>query len=510
MRAQLTRRWECHVMTVSLVAVCLEIAPPIFALPTVSPAAAEVPTLTCGAHETDSVTLRWAAVPGATLYEVVVGAPGTSIEHSPYASVTATPAQASGLVVADLLDGHLYAFKLRAHVGFGGDQMVLGWGNYSNAVTCSTLSADPRAPRRLRRATDALAHDAFDLTWDPPASGAAAEATGGYSVKVREVTKAAVTDWRVVSTHKFASQDRVSRVTGLMPGRTYEAIVVAEYAKIKAHASTAAVFRTANDSTIWINPHRVSENLLTTVDFLANHNSGTLQGDVGFMTFAGNSSHFFNLFGSPLTSFCVEMAKVDLSGLNRTSSNPPSIPTDNQFADYISCNGNRDDPPNGWGNYTCVCDNTIDRVIAHQPAAFIEKLCGDGPIMPEKLCTCGAESLAASARYTGFMATSLPWIHMHRGPSGSPIPDPPATITPFGGWYSHPSGTKCADTTGQVGDGGCTWRRDPRARMVYGAGLVAAGWVIPQNATTADILGNVKAATKAFNAIPMTPRCCGC
>lgn len=98
--------------------------------------------------------------------------------------------------------------------------MVLGWGNYSNAVTCSTLSADPRAPRRLRRATDALAHDAFDLTWDPPASGAAAEATGGYSVKVREVTEAAVTGWRVVSTHKFASQDRVSRVTGLMPGRS--------------------------------------------------------------------------------------------------------------------------------------------------------------------------------------------------------------------------------------------------------------------------------------------------
>lgn len=147
MRAQLTRRWECHVMTVALVAVCLEIAPPIFALPTVSPAAVEVPTLTCGAHGTDSVTLRWAAVSGATLYEVVVGAPGTSIEHSPYASVTATPAQASGLVVSP-----------RSHLYYRLDRSLQA------LPTCAPFTSLPR----LVRGT--CIHRVFGVTvvWLPP------------------------------------------------------------------------------------------------------------------------------------------------------------------------------------------------------------------------------------------------------------------------------------------------------------------------------------------------------
>lgn len=149
--------------------------------------------------------------------------------------------------------------------------------------------------------------------------------------------------------------------------------MTADYHDKRGAADSArVVFRTASDATVWINPHRISENELLTVDFLANHDSGTIEGDVGFMTFAGNSSHFFNLFGSPLTAHCVEIEKVSLPDAGRTRSNPAAIPIDPQFADYGSCNGDRTTQPNGWGNYTCVCDNTIDRVIAHQTVEEIE------------------------------------------------------------------------------------------------------------------------------------------
>ena len=45
---------------------------------------------------------------------------------------------------------------------------------------------------------------------------------------------------------------------------------------------------------------------------------------------------------SPLTGYCVEIEKVDLSSLKRTPTTPPSIKPDPRFADYVSCNGQKE------------------------------------------------------------------------------------------------------------------------------------------------------------------------
>ena len=85
--------------------------------------------------------------------------------------------------------------------------------------------------------------------------------------------------------------------------------------------------RTGSPDTTWIEVFRVSENMVTTPDFLANHNSGTAEGDVGFMSGCGNDCHFFNFGASPRVRYCVEIAKVNLSGIPRTPSGPPGFAT---------------------------------------------------------------------------------------------------------------------------------------------------------------------------------------
>ena len=92
-----------------------------------------------------------------------------------------------------------------------------------------------------------------------------------------------------------------------------------------------------------------------------------------------------------------------------------------------------------------------------------------------------------------------------------PSPSPPVAEH-YGGWFSHPGATKCPDDGTAVGTGGCTWRRDPHATIVYGQGLVDSGW----NRTTggdhrpsaAGIKANAAAMRRAFDKISDT--CCGC
>ena len=143
--------------------------------------------------------------------------------------------------------------------------------------------------------------------------------------------------------------------------------------------------------------------------------------------------------GSQLTRYCVEIEKVDLSHVQRTPSGPPFIPQNQTFSDYLSCNGGGDNhhgpghhgPPRrghgsspppadplAWQNYTCICDNGIDRQFAHQTAAQIKQICGSSSReslggeekaeggFPGMDCNCSASSLAASAKYT-FKSTEM-------------------------------------------------------------------------------------------------------
>lgn len=81
--------------------------------------------------------------------------------------------------------------------------------------------------------------------------------------------------------------------------------------------------------TFWVEAFRVSENMVSWPDFLADHNSGDLQGDVAFLTNSGGGpgsvGHFFDFDNSPRVRYCVEVQKVDLSAISRTPSGPPFI-----------------------------------------------------------------------------------------------------------------------------------------------------------------------------------------
>jgi hypothetical protein len=284
--------------------------------------------------------------------------------------------------------------------------------------------------------------------------------------------------------------------------------------------------------TFWLEAYRVTENFQTMPDFLANHNSGDLDGDIAFLSHEGGTgrSHFFDFMSSPRVKYCVEIAKVDLTGkIDRTSSYPPFIPQDERFSDYASCNGfGRGGAPDApgpadpleWQNYTCSCDNHIDRTFAHQTKAQLCKYCGScgggggggggghhhhGGMQ----CNCSDSSLAMSARYVGYMPFVLP-TPSGFGPPPPPAPGPSVKPYQFGGWYHFPARTKCPDDGTPVGTDGCTWRRDPHAQMVFGQDLLESGW----NATAAVgkvgdqiIANNKRAMQAAFTRI--TKRSCG-
>lgn len=176
-------------------------------------------------------------------------------------------------------------------------------------------------------------------------------------------------------------------------------------------------------------------------------------------------------------------------------------------------------PDLGWQNYSCICDNHIDRVIAHQTQAQLTAFCGNSSFDPGAkgpgVCNCSDSSLAASLKHVGFMPMVLPFnLHMPgpnkpgHGPPPPPSPPPPSPPMAYGGWYHFPAATKCPDDgVTPVGSNGCTWRRDPRAYMLYGKDLLAAGWNLTTGASNAQIFGNEAAMAAAMG--KLTTRKCG-
>ena len=295
--------------------------------------------------------------------------------------------------------------------------------------------------------------------------------------------------------------------------------------------------------------------------------------------------------GSQLTRYCVEIEKVDLSDVQRTPSGPPFIPQNQTFSDYLSCNGGGDNhhgpghygpspppaDPLAWQNYTCICDNGIDRQFAHQTAAQIKQICGSSSAeslggeekaeggFPGMDCNCSASSLAASAKYAGFMPFVLPvyattplscaqmlvqardlvqgwllisrWLRNAGSTPGTRRPRHPRLRWPTAAGTTSPR-ARSAQTTGRrsgrtAAPGAETRerarpsfsvplanRRPPQLpevvwaavarHMLYGPGLLAAGWNNSDASPTPNsrIEGNAAAARKAMDAL--TTRCCGC
>mmetsp|Transcript_87224 Transcript_87224/g.157107 ORF Transcript_87224/g.157107 Transcript_87224/m.157107 type:complete len:410 (-) Transcript_87224:230-1459(-) len=258
--------------------------------------------------------------------------------------------------------------------------------------------------------------------------------------------------------------------------------------------------------TFWLEVFRESEYTYD-IDYLSNHNSGNLLGDVAIITVTGysNTSHpapfFKNFTKATFTMYCVEVLSVKI---------PNTITTggDDRFADYQSCNS---DDPNDPSAPKCDCDSWIDRYFAKQDPDPYCHLQHGGPCSMETFlntsngctCTCSKESLGWSAQHTGMMPAFF----------GSSVQ--------LGNWYSHPKAGECAEheSVGKVREDGsqCTWKRRADARTFRGVDLMQAGWNSSNagdeprqsSADPSQFYQNAEVVRKVVASSPLQPWSCG-
>jgi len=224
---------------------------------------------------------------------------------------------------------------------------------------------------------------------------------------------------------------------------------------------------------------------------------------------------------SPITEYCVEHLEA-----------PQTDPTPggDGFAQYVSCNSDECDgvllPQGNLPKLpTCICWVWDDRMISQEPANRTLAACSPDvrePWVGAKQCNCsfGAPGTAAAllpdeapmANYVGRSKVFMPY---YRYPD--PLDTYPLSVL-VGDNLSFPRKRAC-DESQALGEGGCTWKRTSRARMLYGADLLAKGW----NTTTVRKVATVKeeldvsyhnmavfdAALDQLSKM-ITPRCCGC
>jgi len=219
------------------------------------------------------------------------------------------------------------------------------------------------------------------------------------------------------------------------------------------------------------------------IDYLTNHNSADLNGSVAFLS-DGASDGALVFARTPVTQYCVEHL-------------------DRPFAPYVSCGGPEASPRNNASDPTCICQVYADRMISLQYSpAEVEATCGDieagadgelvaegcypdarssagGGTSPARCCNCSNladrsdwsrwTQPADSGRFVGMQQVALPYFFYQ-----APRDAYPGTQR-FGSWYSTPKGGEC--TGGRaLGEGNCTWRALPRARVVWGRDLLERGW----------------------------------
>mmetsp|Transcript_22653 Transcript_22653/g.54994 ORF Transcript_22653/g.54994 Transcript_22653/m.54994 type:complete len:368 (-) Transcript_22653:84-1187(-) len=232
------------------------------------------------------------------------------------------------------------------------------------------------------------------------------------------------------------------------------------------------------------------------VDYLMNHNSGTIEADAAFASLGAGkpdkkSPWNITFYNATFTLYCVEMLKVDVPDTFSTGGNT-------SYSDYMSCNDNHNatDPQ-------CMCDNWIDRVISKvDPDTACHdhggNKCSFHTGMGNCTCTCSQESLDNSNKYIGMM----------------PVYMDPKDDYCYGQWFSHPKPTECDDDE-EVGaaraDGSvCTWKRHREARVVKGWQVLDNGFNTShaRKLDPARALQNTKAFLKSFADAPLQQWAC--
>lgn len=214
--------------------------------------------------------------------------------------------------------------------------------------------------------------------------------------------------------------------------------------------------------------YRVSE-LTYEVDFLANHDSADALGQVAFLS-SGAQDGTAAFAKEPVTEYCVEHL-------------------DRPWAPYVSCNGPEAKPRNDPSDPTCMCDVYADRMIGLQTRTQMDAACGKSPTKKDGThtanpCNCSNAGGSTqkptkdwskwtlpsdSTQFVGRQQLWLPYFYYQR-----PRDTYPDTI-PFGLWYSTPKAGECREDQ-ELGNGGCTWKRHARARVIWGEQLLQLGW----------------------------------
>jgi hypothetical protein len=197
----------------------------------------------------------------------------------------------------------------------------------------------------------------------------------------------------------------------------------------------------------------------------------------------------------------------------------PQGPTNAEgWAEYVSCDAQEAGATNHPPNPVCICWCSWDRVaVSNMPASVSNKYCtrgSDGKVV----CTC-ADSLgngsrflrpnSTSAIYVSKSSVMLPYIYYTTPADAYP------NSTEIGANFGTPKNGSCGESSA-LGDGGCTWKRAPFARVLYYADLLDNGWraQLPRDTPTnsSGSRHNIAALAAAADRLSryISPRCCGC
>ena len=211
----------------------------------------------------------------------------------------------------------------------------------------------------------------------------------------------------------------------------------------------------------------------------------------------------------PITEYCVEYLPLDNIEDEESSLALGDDATNNAdgFATYLSCNS---DEVDAFGNDardpSCICICYSDRMLSHQSLAEFQRDCSvltDDPQLPWVNTTnCNCPHTDSPFPVPG--APNSPLVNIGRSPIFLPYVGVPLTPhgphpgeQPSGHNFHFPKGGACAEGEA-LGSGGCTWRRLPASRMIYGDDLEAAGWDLAFVADTPTNMSHTRANQAAF------------
>jgi len=241
--------------------------------------------------------------------------------------------------------------------------------------------------------------------------------------------------------------------------------------------------------------------------------------------------HFFcgigwpgsSLQRSPITEYCVEHTPAPQTD---------PVPGGDGFAQYVSCNSDECDGvllPTGNTPRapTCICWVWDDRMISQEPKSRTLSVCSPydkEPWVGANQCNCsigqpGTQAAllppaAPMANYVGRSRVYLPYYRYK-----DPLETYPVSVL-LGDNLSFPRKGSCKQHE-KLGENGCTWKRLPTSRMLYGHDLLDAGWSTEEawpgaGGTVQHELEATRANAAVFSTALerieayVSKRCCGC